>query len=202
FSYQVLQAFLADTLENYLTGHGYSLPSGTRDVFGYYLQKGWSYFFVARLADTALRYNYHNLGVSLEFASDSIVFPLYVSRMSSSESYVSLYVLAEHRQMFRGGRLRFSGKVKPGTFRYGGTFIDRPYHLTKLTKHFPRNEMQDICLQQAPDDQDYQEVVYSSPYWVMPLGLLCIPGLLLGWRQGSRRMFGASSKVQRLHHPS
>jgi hypothetical protein len=191
FTWVVVQAYRADTLLRYLTGHGYALPDGTRDAFEHYLRQSWNYFFVARVSDTTQYYYYdRNLGIRLSFPCDSIVYPLYISRISSQASEIVFYVLAEHRQMFRGGQLRFSGRV--GADDFPG-FLDQDYHLTKLTKVFAPEQMDDICFRNAPDDQDYREIRYSGSYGIGLLGLVMVVFLFfrpwgrLQLRTGRRR---------------
>jgi hypothetical protein len=165
YIYQVLWAARADTLEQYLLNHGYSLPSGASAVFQHYLTQNWNYFVVARARDSIPYYQSRTLGIKLSFNTDSVVFPLYISRIgSTADQEVVLYVAADHRQMFPGARLRFSGPADEHTFSAYPDFIDRACRLTKLTKNYRTEEMQDLTLRQAPDDQDYREVQDSSGY--------------------------------------
>jgi len=165
FIYQVLWAAEADTLEQYLRDHGYSLPSGASNVFQHYLTQNWNYFVVARARDSTPYYLSRTLGIKLSFSTDSIVFPLYISRLGTSGGAdVILYVAAVHRQMFPGARLRFSGPADANTFSAYPNFVDRPCRLTKLTKAYRTEAMQDLTLRQAPDDQDYREVQDNGGY--------------------------------------
>jgi len=184
-SWQVLQAFQAETLEDYLTGHGYALPSGTRGTFEHYLNQSWNYFFVARNTDTSEYHYYPSLGITLSFASDSIVYPLYISRISAQTSRLVFYLLAEHRQMFTGAHLRFSGKVTQDSLPTARAFLDREYLLTKLTKTLEPEQMEDITFRNAPDDQPYREIQYTGGYWIMPM--LVLAGVFLLQRRRSRR---------------
>jgi YVTN family beta-propeller protein len=155
YSYQVLKAFGAETLENYLTGHGYQLPSGTRGAFQHYLDQGWRYYFVARVDSTLPANSGQKLGIKLTFVTDSIVYPLYISRISSQAGPVVLYVLADHQQIFPGATLEFSGKVDQSTFFELPHFIDRTCRLTKLSRRFEPDEMEDLCLRDALNDNNY-----------------------------------------------
>jgi hypothetical protein len=179
YEYVVLQAFQPETLQNYLLNAGYQLPEGVGSVFQHYLEQGWNYFFIARFHDTTMHYHRQNFGLKLTFDSDSLVYPLYVSRVSSEFEYeqpVVLYVLAEHRQMFRGGHLKFSGAVDQNTFPGLRGFIDRPYRLTKLAKVYRPAEMQDIVLHQATTDEDFRDIEMTSG---SPMPLLALAGVLL-----------------------
>ena len=170
YTYQVLQADAADTLVSYLRGHGYAVPLSAEAVLNHYLEKDWNYFVVARITDTSgFYYTTQNLGIRLTFASDSIVYPPYISRIGAAAQNVILYVLAEHRQMFRGGELKFSGPVDAGSFPGVPGLVAGPAHLTKLIKWFEPERLEDICLQQAPDDKSYRDIEYGGTYYVEPL---------------------------------
>ena len=151
YAYQVLRTAEPETLAVYLSSHGYELPGNAAAVFGHYAAKNWQYFVVARLNDSTVGGYERAVGIRLTFASDSAVYPLYISRLSSEYSAVILYVVADHRQMFSGARLLFSGRVDPGTFPASHGFIYRASHLTKLMKYYHPDGMEDIVLRQAPD---------------------------------------------------
>jgi len=189
FVYQVLWAAQSDTLEHYLRNNGYSLPSGASDVFRHYLAQNWNYFVVARARDSTTYYQTRTLGIRLSFSTDSIVFPLYISRIGTSASpEVILYVAADHRQMFPGARLRFSGSADSHTFSAYPNFIDHACRLTKLTKTYNVEEMQDLTLRRAPDDQDYREVQDSGEYgMLLTFGGL---GLVLMMRRKKKSLAG------------
>jgi hypothetical protein len=185
FVYQVLCAYRADTLEHYLRNHGYSLPSGATAVFQHYLARNWNYFVVARARDSIPYYESRTLGIKLSFSTDSIVFPLYISRLGSSVgSDVILYVAANHRQFFPGARTRFSGPADTSTFSAYPDFIDRACRLTKLTRTYRTEAMQDLTLRQAPDDQDYREVQENGGYEIWTFGGL---GLVLLMRRRRKK---------------
>ncbi len=165
YDYRVLRTAVPDTLAVYLTSHGYSLPSNASSVFGHYTAKNWQYFVVARLRDSTGYYDYgRSVGIRLTFATDSAVYPLYISRLSSEYSGVVLYVVADHRQMFSGARLLFSGRVDAATFPIYPGFVDRPSHLTKLMKYYEPAAMEDITLRQAPDDREFRLVERGGGY--------------------------------------
>jgi hypothetical protein len=172
YEYRVLRTAEPETLAGYLTGHGYALPGNAAAVFAHYTAKNWQYFVVARLSDSA-EYDYdRSVGIRLTFATDSAVYPLYISRLSSGYSAVVLYVVADHRQMFAGARLLFSGHVDQGTF---AGLVDRPSHLTKLLKYYTPAAMEDITLRQAPDDREFRVIergygyIYGAAGSLIPL---------------------------------
>ena len=172
YEYRVLRTAEPETLAGYLAGHGYALPGNAAAVFAHYTAKNWQYFVVARLSDSA-EYDYdRSVGIRLTFATDSAVYPLYISRLSSGYSAVVLYVVADHRQMFAGARLLFSGHVDQGTF---AGLVDRPSHLTKLLKYYTPAAMEDITLRQAPDDREFRVIergygyIYGAAGSLIPL---------------------------------
>jgi hypothetical protein len=163
YEYEVLKAAVPETLAGYLSSQGYALPGNAASVFSHYTGKNWQFFVVARLSDSAGHYYDRSVGIRLTFASDSAVYPLYISRLSSEYSGVVLYVVADHRQMFSGARLLFSGRVGSGTFPNFPGFVDRPSHLTKLMKYYEPAAMEDITLRRAPDDREFR--VVQRGYW-------------------------------------
>jgi hypothetical protein len=193
YTYQVLLAFGSDTLEDYLRGHGYAIPDDAAPVFEHYLQQGWNYFVIARVRDSVNWYDRRNVGIKLSFASDSIRYPLYISRLGSFASDVILYVVAGHRQMFPGARLRFSDRVDATTFPDFPDFIDRPAHLTKLYKHYRREEMQDLVLRQAPDDKPFRPIEDSGGWMYGAAGLVLGLGFILLRRAGIKRGHDSAS---------
>ncbi len=190
YSYQVLLAFNPDTLESYLTGHGYELPYGAAAIFNHYLEKNWNYFVVARVRDSVTRYETRNIGIRLSFDADSLVYPLYISRIGSVASDVILYVLADHRQMFPGAQLKFSGKVNQNSFKDFPGFVDRRCHLTKLMKEYEPDQMEDIYLKQAPDDKDFRYIEYYGGGWLGMLGSSAVFAVVLFLRRKRKRRSG------------
>jgi hypothetical protein len=172
YAYQVLRTAMPETLAAYLQNQGFELPATADSVFGHYTEKNWQYFVVARLLDSVgVEYD-RSVGIRLTFAADSAVYPLYISRLSSGYSAVALYVVADHRQMFPGARLLFSGHVSPGSFPRFPGFVDRPSHLTKLLKYYDAAGMEDISLRQAPDDREFRAIERGYGYIYGAVGSL------------------------------
>jgi len=161
WEWRLFWATEADTLTEYLDSMGYSLPQGTAGAFDHYIDKEWNWFVVARVVDSLWMPHRSHVGIRFRFESDSAVYPLYISRISAYEwTDVILYVLAEHRQMFDGARLKFSGRVGPQTFPGYPGFVERESHLTKLYRGYQMADMEDICLRRAPDDEEYRAIEY------------------------------------------
>lgn len=174
WEWRLFRASEPDTMLGYLDSLGYALPATLGPALDHYVDKGWEYFVACRLREGAYWYYAANAGIRLTFDSDSAVYPLRISRVSSEESPVTLYVLAEHRQMFDGARLMFSGRVDGSTFPDVEGFVEQESRLTKLYRYYRSGEMDDITLRQAPDDQDFRGVeFYGAAGGPVPLfGLL------------------------------
>jgi hypothetical protein len=187
WDWTLFRADSPDTLTAYLDSLGYYLPPGAGGAFQHYIGKGWHYFVVCRVREEARTPFGGHVGIRLTFASDSIVYPLRISRISSAVGPVTLYVLAEHRQMFDGARLKFSGRVGPATFRRLPGFVERDCRLTKLVRHYAPATMEDICLRRAPDDGDFRDVEFHGARdGVLPLfALLAVVRLARRRRNGS-----------------
>jgi hypothetical protein len=188
YDYLVLRTAVPETLAGYLRSKGYELPDNATSVFGHYTDKNWQYFVVARLNDSVVGEYGRSVGIRLTFAADSAVYPLYISRLSSGYSGVALYVVADHRQVFPGASLLFSGHVDSGTFPNFPGFVDRPSHLTKLLKYYDPAAMVDITLRQAPDDREFRVIERGYGYIYGALGgLIPIFGIVVfARRRGSR----------------
>jgi len=188
YAYLVLRTAEPETLAGYLRSQGYELPDNAASVFGHYTSKNWQYFVVARSLDSTGVEYYRSVGIRLTFATDSAVYPLYISRLSSEYSAVILYVVADHRQMFNGARLLFSGHVDSGTFPDFPGFVDRPSHLTKLLKYYDPAAMEDITLRQAPDDREFRAIERGYGYIYGALGgLIPLFGIVIFARRRRRR---------------
>jgi hypothetical protein len=188
YDYLVLRAAEPETLAGYLRGKGYELPDNAISVFGHYTAKNWQYFVVARLSDSIDYYSERSVGIRLTFATDSAVYPLYISRLSSQYSGVVLYVVADHRQLFPGAELLFSGHIDCGTFPNFPGFVDRPSHLTKLLKYYDPAAMEDITLRQAPDDREFRVIERGYGYLYGALGsLLPLAGIVIFARRRRSR---------------
>lgn len=101
----VLSSGESGDLATWLNDNGYAVPSGADGVLAYYVGKGW--FFVAfkiaptpeppvggRDGSTGEKFR----PIALTFATDELVFPMCISRVSTTERVeVLLYVLSEHR---------------------------------------------------------------------------------------------------------
>ncbi|MEO0095695.1 MAG: DUF2330 domain-containing protein [candidate division WOR-3 bacterium] len=170
----LIQTNNPDTLVNWLTNNGYSLPDGMRDMFQDYINRNWQHFFIAR-ADT--NYNYYgiNIGVCFKFATDTIVYPMKISSLTSANyTALYLYVIGQHKMFFDNAELLYANKISkdelenikedfPVLFDY----IKEGDYITKLrrTYDYPSAMNSDIVVYQSPDDTEFREE--EKPYWYM-----------------------------------
>jgi len=105
----VLSAEDSANLSGWLSTHGYALPDGNEATLAHYVTQGW-YFVALKIAPTPRRntggvdgapggYTGEELRpITLSFATDQLVFPMRISRLSTRERVeVLLYVLSDHR---------------------------------------------------------------------------------------------------------
>jgi hypothetical protein len=185
WEWRLFWATEAETLTEYFESMGYRLPGGMAQALDHYIDKGWNWFVVARVVDSFREY-YSHVGIRFTFDTDSIVYPLYISRISAySWTDVVLYVLAEHRQMFDGSKLKFSGSVDEHTFPGYPGFVESESHLTKLYRSYEPGDMEDICLRQAPTDEEFRAIEFygSRDGTTGMFAMLCIALVLRGRRK-------------------
>jgi hypothetical protein len=195
YEYEVLRVDVAESLTAYLEREGFEPGTEPTGAFRHYLDKGWRYFFVAQVRDSLGAYESHSVGIRLSFASESAVYPLYISRIGSSYTGVILYVLAEHRMHFPGAELWFSGRVGPETFSSDAGSVGRRCRLTKLLRYYYPEQMEDILLVRAPDDRDFRRVV-SGGDWYGSFGpMLVLAGVLLVRRRARKQGLGSLTRA-------
>ncbi len=186
WEWRLFWATEADTLTEYLDSMGYRLPGGMAQALDHYIDKDWNWFVVARVVDGFREYYDSHIGIRFTFETDSIVYPLHISRISAySRTDVVLYVLAAHRQMFGGSKLKFSGRVGEQTFPGYPGFVERESHLTKLYRGYEPEDMEDICLCRAPDDEDYRAIEFygARDGTTGMFAMLCVALVLVGRRK-------------------
>lgn len=172
--YLILHATDAGVLKDSLECWGYGYPGEAESVFGYYIEKGWDYFVAARVDTSGVGgwpgYYYGNLEpLKISFESARPVYPMKISSLSSGGTELVLYVIAQHRMTFDGSTLKFAQSITDeeldsiledypslGELFQGGRF------LSKLGKWFDEEEMEDITLEQAQDDQEYREIIFTG----------------------------------------
>lgn len=169
--YLILLADDPSALADYLTEHGYEYPSGATSIFNYYISKDWKYFFCSRV-DTSLvngsnGYYYGYLGIKFTFTTSMPVYPLKITSLSYEEGDVTLYSFLPYKATFTDAKLKFAKKITDvgeisEYFPAIAEFIDEGCFLTKLARHFSKDELDDISIEQASDNEEYREVIFYS----------------------------------------
>ncbi len=172
--YLILRATDPQVLRDSLEAWGYEYPEEAESLFGYYVEKGWEYFVASRVDTSAssrsARYYYGYLQpIKLCFQSPEPVYPLKISSLSSQESEVILYVVAEHRMTFDRSTVRYADKITSEELDFmrehyphlEGLF-ERSRFITKLERWFDRVEMEDITLEEADDDLEHREIIFTG----------------------------------------
>ncbi len=160
-------------LANWLTDNGFPQPDGIDANLAPYVADGWEIVAV-KLApaadDESLTGDLQPLRLS--FASDTVVYPMRLSRSASTPQTVDLYVLADHRMdptslpvPGNAPTLEFAGPIE-GTdvspaladFVGDGAFLTR-WHNDILE---PASIDGDYVFETADADTEYQRVIYQT----------------------------------------
>lgn len=183
-----------EALETWLHDHGYALPDRLAEELTPYVEDGWEYVAI-RLAPgsdgdadgdtdggagTVLGGDLDPLHLS--FASDTVVYPMRLSRLATTAQELKLYVLADRRlepASYLGGlppEVTFAGRVPSGElpagpvrdFAYGdltdGAVENGDRFLTVVEQSFPWPDRitGDHRLVPAGEDAEYREVIYRD----------------------------------------
>lgn len=169
----LIQTDDADSLSNWLINNGYELPEGTKAILQDYINRLWQYFFIAR-ADTSQYYYYANTGVSLKFHTDTIVYPMKISSISSSpNTTLYLYIIGAHKMFFDDAELLYANRISERELSaieedlpYLYDYIKEGDYITKLRRIYgnPSQMNTDIVIYQSPDDTEYRTEERPS-YW-------------------------------------
>lgn len=182
----LIQTDNADTLTNWLVNNGYEPPEGATAIFQDYINRSWQYFFVAR-ADTGNFY-YANTGVRLKFPTDTIVYPMKISSISSSvNTTVYLYTIGAHKMFFENAELLYANRISERELSaieedlpYLYDYIKQSDYITKLRRTYkdPYEMNADIILYQSPDDIEYRSEEYPSYRYLGFINSMLLPFLL------------------------
>ena len=198
-----LRADDSAALQAWLEKHDYQLRPGLEAQLDPYIAEGWS-FVAVRLTQQGKSLNGVLPPVVMTFASNSLVYPMRMSRAAAAAGSVRTYVLGEHRVQRSdptattgSAEVVFAGTVERGAVQSAAlatTLASAPY-LTVVDQYFAQPSTQivsDLTFAQAatdlPVNQTYTVDTYGIPIDVAILGLLMLIGLvLLVWRVMARR---------------
>ncbi len=169
----VLHTDHADSLVNWLSTNGYQIIDGAYDMLSDYIDRDWNYFFCARVDSALLETNYQNIGVKITFETDSLVYPMKISALSSPYYIeVFLYIIDHHKMYLDGAELVYANRVTSEEhdhitrdFPLLSEYLAPEDYVTKLKVVYtdPSDISSDIYPYQSPDDTEYQE--FWNPYY-------------------------------------
>jgi len=179
---------IAATLTTWLNDNNYVVIASAETMFEDYIDRNWNYFFIAR-ADTTWQGSYENVGIRFKFSSDTLIYPMKISSISSlGSNTLYLYVIGEHKMFFDDAELEYANTISqkeldsiereyPILYEY----INEGNYITKLKREYasPSEMSSDISIYQSPDDTEYHK--FQDEYWysglansmVLPL-LICV----------------------------
>jgi hypothetical protein len=164
-------------LQTWLADNDYALSPAVTDLLGGYVDRGWFFVALKLTGDAPLDGGLDPLRFT--FASDTLVYPLEMSRAATSPQTVRLFVFADHRQrvIFTGAGTppaSFTSWAAPVTGTEVAGFGD---FLTVHELYFSEPESQILGDLEFVDTltDDTTGTEYTV---VVPVGLLGIP---LGW---------------------
>jgi hypothetical protein len=177
---------IAATLTTWLNDNNYVVNASAEIIFEDYIDRNWNYFFVAR-ADTTWQGSYENVGIRFKFSSDTLIYPMKISSISSLDSNaLYLYVIGEHKMFFDDAELEYANKIcqkelddiereYPILYEY----INEGNYITKLKREYasPSEMSSDISIYQSPDDTEYHK--FQDEYWYSGLANSMILPLLI-----------------------
>ena len=159
-------------LANWLSDNGFPQPDGLEVNLAPYVADGWEIVAVQLVpaeADGSLTGALQPLRLS--FASNTVVYPMRLSRSATMSQYIDLYVLAEHRMdpsavPVAGDKptLEFAGRVERSASPALADYVGDAAFLTrwKNTIFDPAAIEGDYLFEQAPADTPYQQVIYRT----------------------------------------
>lgn len=159
-------------LANWLKDNGFPHPDGLDDNLAPYVADGWEIVAIQLVpAETDGSLSGALQLLRLSFASDTVVYPMRLSRSATVTQYIDLYVLAPHRMdpsavpvAGEAPTLEFAGPVErsdsPALADFGGdaAFLTR----WKNTIVDPAAIEGDYIFEQAPADTPFQQVIYRT----------------------------------------
>ncbi|MEU0083515.1 DUF2330 domain-containing protein [Streptomyces sp. NPDC006274] len=192
-----------DALGDWLTANGFTMPDGLGEDLRPYVDQGSEYVAVrlapaeqGKVLDGTLD------PLRLSFASETLVYPMRLSRRATTAQSLGLFVLAQHRMEPRGAiggsepEVTYAGQIEPKG-AVGRLTEEQDRFLTVLDQRFPDPGRidGDHELVPAASDTPFQRVVWDDdlltvadvPVWLMATGLPVLAVALVVWRVRVRR---------------
>ncbi|MFG3263518.1 DUF2330 domain-containing protein [Streptomyces bobili] len=174
-------------LDDWLGDNGFALPPRLETALQPYVDLRWEYVAVRLVPESAGTPLGGELDpLHLTFASDTLVYPMRLSRLATTPQSLGLYVLADHRMepVSRiGGRqpqVTFAGPVDTAKGPLGELAAGTPF-LTALTQEFPEPSAisADHELRRTAKDTTYRRVIHVDRLLTVagiPVWLLTVAG--------------------------
>ncbi|MGZ8813574.1 MAG: DUF2330 domain-containing protein [Mycobacterium sp.] len=184
-------------LANWLKDNGFPHPEGLDDNLAPYVADGWEIVAIQLVpAETGGSLSGALQPLRLSFASDTVVYPMRLSRSATMSQYIDLYVLAPHRMdpsavpvAGDNPTLEFAGPVERSDSPALADFVGDAAFLTrwKNTIFDPAAIEGDYIFEQAPADTPFQQVVYRTrdrghiTYLILvaSIGVACVAAAVL-----------------------
>ncbi|TES91112.1 MAG: DUF2330 domain-containing protein [Candidatus Cloacimonadota bacterium] len=184
-NYEVLYVTESESLVSYLEDNEYSVPSNAEEIFQFYINKNWNYF-IAAVCDTE-NANWSNYGTNIQplkisFSTNKPVYPLRISRIGSIDSEIVIYIVANHKKIFTDAEVKFAKRIDEETlndlyYYYLKEFLWSGSFLTKCYAFIEKASMDDLVLEDAPDNEEFREIHFYSSYPADTFILVCVFGL-------------------------
>jgi hypothetical protein len=180
-------------LANWLSDNGFPHPEGLDDNLAPYVADGWEVVAVQLIpAESGDALTGALQPLRLSFASDTVVYPMRLSRSATVTQYIDLYVLAQHRMdptavPVPGDKptLEFAGPIDRSDSPALADFAADAAFLTrwKNTIYEPAAIDGDYIFERASSDTPYQQVIYRTRdrgdlTYLILLGVLGVGGIV------------------------
>ncbi|MCX6818548.1 MAG: DUF2330 domain-containing protein [Candidatus Aenigmarchaeota archaeon] len=119
----------------------------------------------------------------ITFNSPKIVYPLKMSSINKGATEILLYVFADYKTELDGFQIEYAKWLEPEAVRsysHINDLLDSKYFLTKMRKSMYPDEMEDLTIAQAPNNNEYRLDIYEPSYvanWIMFIFSMVFLGL-------------------------
>jgi hypothetical protein len=180
-------------LADWLRDNGFPHPDGLDENLAPYVEDGWEIVAVQLVpAEAGGSLSGALQPLRLSFASDTVVYPMRLSRSATVPQYIDLYVLADHRMDPSAvpvpadePTLEFAGHIDPGDSPALADYVGDGAFLThwKNTIREPATIGSDYIFEQAASDTPFQQVIYRTRdrgevTYLILLGALAVAGIV------------------------
>ncbi len=190
-SYEILYTTDAADLILYLENNGYSVPQDAEAIFQFYIDKNW-YYFIAALCDTE-NASWSTYGTNIQpmvisFDTDDPVYPLRISRIGSIDSEIVLYIIGNNKMLFSSAEVKFAKMIEQRfidaiefsearEYFWNGSFLTKCYALIE------KEDMDDLGIDDALDNDEYREIYFYSKPSLDPILFVCCFLLFMVYRR-------------------